>query len=65
MNVDNIFYKHRDFRSIGIWKDVTDEQWNDPHWQLRNSIFTVEKLKKVIILNEYQENEIQRTLETL
>lgn len=65
MNVDNIFYKHRDFRSIGIWKDVTDEQWNDPHWQLRNSIFTVEKLKKVILLNEYQEKEIQRTLETL
>ncbi len=65
MGIGNIFYEHRDFRSIEVWKDVTDEQWNDPHWQLRNSIFTVEKLKKVILLNEYQEKEIQRTLETL
>lgn len=61
----NFIYEQRDFRSIPVWKDVTDKQWNDPVWQMRNSIRTVELLEKVISLNEYQKSEIDRTLKTL
>lgn len=64
-NKDKIFYKQRDYKSIEIWKNVTEEQWNDADWQIMNSIRNVEKLKKVITLTRFQEEEIQRTLNTL
>ena len=47
---DNIFYKPRKFNTIELWKDVTEEQWQDAGWQLKNSIRTVEQLKKLIKL---------------
>lgn len=62
---DSIFYRQRKFNTIELWKDVKEEQWNDQLWQLRNSISTVEDLKKVIRLNDYQAEEIERTLSEL
>jgi lysine 2,3-aminomutase len=61
----NFFFTPRNHNTIELWKNVTDEQWNDPNWQLKNSIRSVEQLKKIIKLNSYQENEIKRTLEIL
>jgi lysine 2,3-aminomutase len=63
--LDAVFYKPRKYNSIELWKNVTEEQWNNPIWQLQNSIRSVEQLKKVIKLNEFQESEIERTLLTL
>ena len=34
----------RNFKDIELWKDVTDEQWNDWHWQVANRITKVEDL---------------------
>lgn len=62
---DNIFYKPRKFNTIELWKDVTDEQWKDASWQLKNSIRSVEQLKKIIKLNAFQASEIERTLVAL
>lgn len=62
---NNIFYTPRKFNNIGLWKNVSKEQWNDAQWQMQNSIKTVEQLKKVIKLNAYQEKEIERTLTSL
>jgi lysine 2,3-aminomutase len=62
---DNIFYSPRKFNTIELWKNVTDEQWNDVNWQLKNSIRSVEQLKKIITLNAFQESEIKRTLVAL
>ncbi|HAN17773.1 MAG: hypothetical protein A2X13_08465 [Bacteroidetes bacterium GWC2_33_15] len=62
---DTIFYISRKFNTIELWKDVTEKQWNDANWQLKNSIKSVEQLKQVIKLNAYQEKEIERTLITL
>ncbi|MCA1760629.1 MAG: KamA family radical SAM protein, partial [Bacteroidales bacterium] len=50
---------------ISIWKDITEEQWNDANWQKQNSIHTVEQLEKVIKINAFQKSEIERTLKTL
>jgi lysine 2,3-aminomutase len=61
----NFLYEPRKFDTIELWKDVSEEQWNDPKWQLKNSIRTVEQLEKVIKLNNYQKAEIDRTLQTL
>ncbi len=60
--IDNIFYQPRNYNTISLWKNVTKEQWNDANWQLKNSIRSVEQLKKVIKLNTFQESEIERTL---
>lgn len=55
----------RNYREIEIWKDVTEEEWNDWKWQVRNRITTVEDLKKVINLLPEEEEAIDKCLETL
>ncbi len=62
---DNIFHEPRKHTSIELWQNVTDEQWKDPNWQIKNSIHTVGDLKRVIKLNSFQVSEIERTVETL
>lgn len=61
----SIFHTPRKFNTIELWKDVSVSQWNDPKWQLKNSIRSVDDLEKVIKLNPYQSGEIRRTLDTL
>jgi len=66
MKINNkIFYQPRKYNTIELWKNVSEEEWNDPVWQRKNSIRKVEELKKVIQLSTYQEKEIERTLEEL
>ncbi len=65
MTRSKILYTPRKYNTIELWKNVTEEQWNDAHWQQKNSIRSVAHLKKVIKLNSYQESEIKRTLKTL
>jgi lysine 2,3-aminomutase len=63
--INEIFFEPRKYSTIELWKDVTEEQWQDARWQLKNSIRTVAQLKKVIKLNPFQESEIERTVSTL
>lgn len=63
--MENFLYKSRSYKSIELWKDVTETQWNDPNWQLKNSIRTVDELKRVIKLSDFQESEIKRVVEKL
>ncbi len=64
-NEDIFLSKPRDFASIELWEKVKDSEWYDPEWQLKNSVRSVEQLKKVIKLNPYQEKEIERTVSEL
>lgn len=59
---ENFYYVPRDYKTIELFKDVTDQEWNDAQWQKRNSIRTVSQLRKVIQLSEFQYSEIERTL---
>ncbi|MDD6042604.1 MAG: lysine 2,3-aminomutase [Eubacteriaceae bacterium] len=52
----------RNYKDIPLWKDVTEEQWNDWHWQVSNRITTVEQLKEVINLTEKEESEIAQVV---
>lgn len=65
MGKSTIYSQPRKYNTIELWEEVNDEQWNNPDWQLKNSIRSVEQLKKVIKLNRYQEKEIERTLSIL
>lgn len=55
----------RDYKKIPLWKDVTEKEWNDWHWQVRNRITTVEQLKQVINITKEEEEGIKNCLKTL
>lgn len=52
----------RNFKDIEIYKDVSQEQWDDWKWQVRNRIVDVDTLRKVIKLTEEEENDINEVL---
>ncbi len=47
------------------WADVSLEQWEDWHWQIRNRITTVEELSRVINLSSEEKKIIANSLNTL
>ena len=50
------------YNEIPYWKDVTEDQWDDWHWQVSNRIDTVEKLKQIVDLTPEEETEIAAVL---
>ncbi len=48
-----------------LFPTVTDEQWNDWKWQVKNRIETLEQLKTFIPLTKEEEQGAQETLKTL
>jgi len=55
----------RHFTEIAMWKDVTQEQWDDWAWQVRNRIDSLEDLKKIITLTDKEEEGVKKSLEIL
>ncbi len=55
----------RHYQDIEIWKTVTEEQWNDWKWQVKNRITTIEDLKQVINLTPEEEEGAKKSLEIL
>jgi len=49
-------------RKAQYFPDVTDEDWNDWHWQVRNRITTVKDLEKYITLDEEELNTVDNVL---
>lgn len=62
---ENFYYVPRDYKTIELYKDITDEEWYDANWQKKNLIRTVSQLRKVIQLSDFQCSEIERTLREL
>ncbi len=48
-----------------MFKNVTDEQWNDWHWQVANRISTVEDLEKYIELSNSEKEAVDKCLTQL
>ena len=55
----------RYFKDIPLWKNVTEDEWNDWKWQLRNRIMDVDTLKQVISLTPEEEEGARNALKTL
>lgn len=55
----------RNYRDIPLWKDVTEEQWQDWRWQVANRVTTLEELKQVIDLTKEEEEGIANCLKTM
>jgi len=45
-----------------IWRDISPEQWNDWHWQLRNRITTAEDLARFLLITPREQLTVERAL---
>jgi len=55
----------RNYKDIPLWASVSEADWNDWHWQLRNRITSVDKLRQVVELTTPEEQAITDSLGTL
>ncbi|MBE3555264.1 MAG: KamA family radical SAM protein, partial [Thermicanus sp.] len=51
--------KLRHWKEIPLWKDVTEEEWNDWMWQLTHTIRKVEELRQVVNLTPEEEEGVR------
>jgi lysine 2,3-aminomutase len=65
MMKQSLYKPDRHWKEIELWKDVSEEQWNDWLWQLTNTIRTVEDLKKVITLTPEEEEGVRISVKTI
>ena len=61
----DVYKPNRHWKDIELWKDVTEEQWNDWVWQLTNTIKTLDDLKKVINLTPDEEEGVKISTKTI
>ena len=60
----NTYYMGESRRKI-LFPEVTDAQWNDWKWQVKNRIETLDQLKKYITLTPEEEEGVRNALQTL
>lgn len=60
-----LFQPERHWKDIELWRDVSEEQWNDWLWQLTHTIRTVDDLKKVIHLTPEEEEGVRISTKTI
>ena len=58
-------HPRRSYKGIPLWASVSEEDWNDWHWQLTNRITSVDKLRQVVELTPEEEQSIRDSLGTL
>jgi lysine 2,3-aminomutase len=52
-----------DYRSVSLFKDVSEEEWNDWKWQLRNAVRDIPTLSKIVRIDEGEKKDLERVLE--
>ena len=50
-----------DFRKIALWKDVSDLEWEDWRWQIKNRIHTLDAISKILVLTPQEEEGIKKS----
>lgn len=55
-------YQKVEYKDIPLFKDVTDAEWNDWKWQLKNAIRDIPTLEKVIKLTTEEKDHLSKTL---
>lgn len=55
----------RNYKDIPLWSNVSEEDWNDWKWQVRNRITDEEVLKQVIEVSSEEEDGIRQCLKML
>lgn len=55
----------RDWKKVSLWKNVTQTEWSDWHWQLANRITTIDQLSQVINISDEEASVIEKSLTQL
>ncbi len=55
-------YSMVNYKEIPLFKDVTEEQWNDWHWQMRNTITDIETQGMVADIDKKEHEDLEQTL---
>jgi lysine 2,3-aminomutase len=55
--------KYINRKDVALWKDVTDEQWNDWKWQISNRLTSVEQIAQVLNLTEKEKQDIEKVMD--
>jgi len=55
----------RSFKEIALWKNVSEEEWQDWRWQLSNRIMNLEQLEQIINLTHQEREGIKHSLKFL
>ncbi len=50
-------------RTRSIWRDVSIDDWNDWHWQMRQRITTAEEMARVVPMTPNEQRTIERALD--
>jgi lysine 2,3-aminomutase len=50
-----------DFRKIALWKDLSDQEWEDWRWQIKNRIHTLDAIAKIVVLTPQEEEGIKKS----
>ncbi|MDR1571649.1 MAG: lysine 2,3-aminomutase [Clostridiales Family XIII bacterium] len=53
----------RNWKDVPLWKDVSDKDWNDWRWQIRNRLGSVEEIGQVVNLTEKEEADIRKVMD--
>ena len=53
----------RNFGSRSIFRDVSDEKWNNWRWQVQNNVTSAEELKKYLPISEEEEKSLSKCIE--
>ncbi|PLS17040.1 lysine 2,3-aminomutase [Bacillus sp. M6-12] len=61
----DLYKPKKHWKEFELWKDVTEEQWNNWLWQLTNTIRTIEDLKKIINLTKEEEEGVRISVKTI
>jgi lysine 2,3-aminomutase len=57
-------YARVDYRDIPLFRDVPESDWRDWKWQFRNTIRDIETLKKIIRIDEREQQDLEKVLQT-
>jgi lysine 2,3-aminomutase len=55
--------KIRNWKDVPLWKDVSQEEWNDWRWQIRNRLASVEEIRQVVNLTPKEEADIAKVMD--
>lgn len=52
----------RNWKEVSLWKNVTEDQWNDWHWQVDNRLTTVDQIQQVVDLTPEEKADIEKVM---
>ncbi len=56
-------YSRVGYKDVSLYSDVSEQQWNDWHWQMKNCIKDIDNLSKITNLDEKEIKDLEKTLE--